>query len=402
MNRYSEVENYILQNWDGTVRSQPVAEGNLLALPYPFTVPCITGAFNEMYYWDTYFTNRGLLLSGRLELAKHNCENIAHMIRTYGYMPNGTRTFYIGRSQPPYFALMVADVFEKTGDKKWLAEMFEVAQKEYDFWMTKRIAPNGLNRYGSDYADEYYTEFIMQIAPRIELDSSRDMLEAGRHYVAEAESGWDFNPRFGGYCLHYNPVDLNSLLYRYECLFADFAECLDQPSAEWREKAVLRAERMHMMEDPETGVMYDYNYVTNCRSEVMSAASFWPYWVGIKTESTGIDALLKALELPYGITATVPTAGNYQWGYGKAWAPLADVVIMALDSLCLKEDALRVACKYADMITDCFEQTGGLWEKYDAITGEVVQACEYETPQMMGWTAGAFLAAVAYIKRSKM
>ena len=109
MNRYKEVESYIFQNWDGTVRSQPVAEDNLLALPYPFTVSCITGAFNEMYYWDTYFTNRGLLLSGRLELAKHNCENIAHMIRTYGYMPNGTRTFYIGRSQPPYFALMVAD-----------------------------------------------------------------------------------------------------------------------------------------------------------------------------------------------------------------------------------------------------------------------------------------------------
>ena len=160
MDNYEEVRSYILQNRDGTVRSQPVAEGNLLALPYPFTVPCITGAFNEMYYWDTYFTNRGLLLSGRLDLAKHKCENIAHMIRTYGYMPNGTRTFYLGRSQPPYFALMVEDVYEVLQEDHWLAEMYDVACQKYDFWMTRRIAPNGLNCYGSEYPEEYYCEFL--------------------------------------------------------------------------------------------------------------------------------------------------------------------------------------------------------------------------------------------------
>lgn len=226
-------------------------------------------------------------------------------------------------------------------------------------------------------------------------------MEAGRDYVAEAESGWDFNPRFNGYCTQFNPVDLNSLLYRYETLLASFTEKLNKGAMVWKMRALARVKRMRVMEDPETGVMYDYNYVTNCRSEVISAASFWPYWVGIKMEPTGIDILLEALELPYGITVTVPTAGNYQWGYGKAWAPLADVVIMALDSLGLKEDAMRVAHKYVDLIANCFAKTGALWEKYDAMTGEVVEACEYETPQMMGWTAGAYLSALTYITENE-
>lgn len=398
MNRYQEIERYICLHWDETVRFQPVADGSLLALPYPFTVPCMKGAFNEMYYWDTYFTNRGLLLSGRVELAKQNCENIAHLIKVYGYMPNGSRTFYIGRSQPPYFALMVADIYEVLQDDLWLSQMYEVICREYNFWMTKRIAPNGLNCYGSDYTEEYYREFMEQIATRIELDASRDTVEAGRSYVAEAESGWDFNPRFGGYCTQYNPVDLNSLLYRYEVLLASFAEQLGQDATAWEEKAKMRKEHMEVMQDPDTGVMYDYNYVTGCRSQVLSAASIWPYWVGIKSEQTGVSQLLSCLELPYGITATVPTAGNYQWGYGKAWAPITLVVIEALDRIGLQDDAVRIAAKYVHMIADNYEQTGGLWEKYDARTGKVVIGSEYETPQMMGWTAGAYLQAIQYCK----
>lgn len=401
MERYNAVEKYILQNWNKTVRRQPVADGSLLPLPYPFTVPCMEGAFNEMYYWDTYFTNRGLLLSGQIELAKNNCENIAHMIKTYGYMPNGSRTHYIGRSQPPYFALMVADLYEVMKSDTWLADMFEVAKQEYDFWMKERIAPNGLNCYGSQYSEQYYYDFVEQIRSRIELDPERDVLQAGRDYVAEAESGWDFNPRFNGHCTQYNPVDLNALLYRYECLFASFSEHLGTDSAVWKNRAGLRKERMKCMENPNLGHLYDYNFEMKSRSEVLSAASIWPYWVGLITDDNKIASLLDKLELPYGITATEPVSGVYQWGYGKAWAPITLVTIEALDSIGAKTDAVRIATKYCNLIADNFSCTGGLWEKYDAISGEVVRGCEYETPEMMGWTAGAFLFALSYLRSTK-
>lgn len=69
-----------------------------------------------MYYWDTYFTNIGLLLSGKVEQAINNTENIAYLIERYGKMPNGSRTFYLNRSQPPFFSQAVRDIFEVTGD----------------------------------------------------------------------------------------------------------------------------------------------------------------------------------------------------------------------------------------------------------------------------------------------
>jgi alpha,alpha-trehalase len=40
-----------------------------------------------------------------------------------------------------------------------------------------------------------------------------------------------------------------------------------------------------------------------------------------------------------------------------------------------------------------FAVTGDLWEKYNAHVGTIEVQDEYEMPAMMGWTAGAYLAA---------
>ena len=111
----TNVKAFILKNWDKTVRTNTENQGDLIGLPKPYTVPCIEGTFQEMYYWDTYFTNIGLLLSGKVEQAINNTENIAYLIERYGKMPNGSRTFYLNRSQPPFFSQAVRDIFEVTG-----------------------------------------------------------------------------------------------------------------------------------------------------------------------------------------------------------------------------------------------------------------------------------------------
>ena len=394
-----KVAQFIFANWKKTIRYTPIDEDGRIGMPYPFTVPGMDGAFNELYYWDTFFTNRGLLLSERIDLAINNCEDIASLIERFGYMPNGSRTFYIGRSQPPYFALMARDVFEKTGDLAWFSCMLKTAEKEYDFWMTKRCAEGELNHYGSDYDDEYYSKFFSEIATRVGQQTGRDSVEAGRCYAAEAESGWDFNPRFEGRCPDYAPVDLTSLLYMYEKIFQQFSqELIDRDSAGWKQRAEKRKKLMESrMKDKNTGILYDYDQVKKRRSEVLSAASFWPYFVGISTEKEGLFVMLDALELPYGITATVQAPGNHQWGYGKAWAPIAMVAVEALDHAGMEKEAVRVAQKYVDLIARNYERTGGLWEKYDAITGEVVRGSEYETPRMLGWTAGVYLWAMKRI-----
>lgn len=99
----TKVKAFILENWNKTVRTNTADEGSLIGLPEPYTVPCIEGTFQEMYYWDTYFTNIGLILSGKIEQAICNTENMAYLIEKYGKMPNGNRTFYLNRSQPPFF-----------------------------------------------------------------------------------------------------------------------------------------------------------------------------------------------------------------------------------------------------------------------------------------------------------
>lgn len=83
---------YIDKNFDLCVHENTQDTGNLIGMPKPYTVPCVGGAFQEMYYWDTYFANVGLILCGKLEQAKNNVDDMLYMVERFGYMPNGNRT----------------------------------------------------------------------------------------------------------------------------------------------------------------------------------------------------------------------------------------------------------------------------------------------------------------------
>ena len=115
------VTQYIRRNLSKTIRFRREDDGTLLGLPEPYTVPCADEMFLEMYYWDTYFTNVGLLAAGMEKLAKSNTENLLYLADRYGFVPNGSRTYYLCRSQPPYLAHMAADVYEHFRDKDWLS-----------------------------------------------------------------------------------------------------------------------------------------------------------------------------------------------------------------------------------------------------------------------------------------
>ena len=67
---------YIKTHLSETIRNHTKSEGTLIGLPKPYTVPCADKAFQEMYYWDTYFTNVGLLVCGEEELARNNVEDL--------------------------------------------------------------------------------------------------------------------------------------------------------------------------------------------------------------------------------------------------------------------------------------------------------------------------------------
>ena len=115
-----KIEKFVLESIDKTVRYSPNDEGTLVGLPFKYTVPCVGDHFQEIYYWDTYFSNVGMIMVGKVEYAKSNIDNMLWMVEKFGHMPNGNRTYYLNRSQPPFLSKMVRDVFTVTGDKEWL------------------------------------------------------------------------------------------------------------------------------------------------------------------------------------------------------------------------------------------------------------------------------------------
>ena len=137
-------------------------------------MPCADGIFNELYYWDTYFANKALFAFGNVDQAKNNVLNILYLIDRFGYMPNGNRTFFLKRSQPPYAAMMVDDVYRVTNDKDFLRTSFLILEKEYEFWMTKRVSENGLNHFGTE---EDKPEAAIKICPLTKIRLS-DIIKA--------------------------------------------------------------------------------------------------------------------------------------------------------------------------------------------------------------------------------
>ena len=391
------VMKYISENIDKTLRFNDKNDGTLFGVPKPYNVPCVKDSFDELYYWDTYFLNKGLIALGKIGQAKNNCLDIKYLIDQFGYMPNGNRTFFMGASQPPYFAMMVDDVFAVTQDKEFLKDALGTIKKEYSFWMTKRVCENGLNVYGSDRTPEAHAVFFREIArERLGLADSSDETYAGANYAAEAESGWDFNPRFGGKCTEFNPIDLNCNLYEYEVLIGRFEKLLDISDGEiWKGKARLRAGKINeLLWDEERKIYCDYCYVCKSVSTVASAAAFWPYWFGVAPDNrkSGAKNLFKLLDVPFGIAATEQVKNNiFQWSYPAVWAPLQLGAYMGLKNAEQSALAESVAEKYLRLVSDNFIKTGDLWEKFNGENGSVYKSSEYETPKMMGWTAGVYL-----------
>ena len=393
------VKEYIRDNIGKTIRTNLEDKSDLIGLPYPYTVPCADGIFQEMYYWDTYFTNVGLLEFGMAEQAKNNTDNVLYMIERYGFMPNGSRTYYLSRSQPPYASLMVKDVYNHFKDIEWLGKAYKTLEKEYEFWQTKRITPNGLNYYGTNNAlDDFrintlYEDFQKRAGKR--FDKEENKLEIAQTVCTFVESGWDCNNRFEKDGFAYNPVCLNSLLFGLEKNMADFAEILDNDEQQiWQERAEKRKQKMEKyMLNPQNGLFMDWNFKEQRFSPVVSAASLYPLFVKLRDDASNEIPLINKLLLKYGVTCSIADDYEFplmQWDYPNVWPPIQFIAYRACENYAVDEHKNKIAQAYVSLIERSMKKTGNLWEKYDGNTGEVTSN-EYEAPIMLGWTAGVYI-----------
>lgn len=403
------VSDFINENWDKCVRYEPEDRDTFIGLPYPYIVPTCSGKFQEMYYWDTYFACEGLIISGKTDLAKNCADDMAFLINKFGFVPNGSRTTYLSRSQPPYFCMLVRSVFDQTKDMNWLKEMYAAAEKEYGFWQRERMTGTGLNRYGCAKLGEKETKDVCDYIQRrfsngIDEKIYKDKTDFAENIIAECESGWDFNPRFSLKCKNYIPVDLNSNLYKYEKNMASFSRFLKNGREdEWEEKSEKRKELMNKY--LWNGEYFaDYDTENERKGSLFSAAAFHPLWAGAAAgeQAKSVFSHLYKTELEYGVAACEKTAAalNFQWAYPNAWAPLQFITVFGLDAYGFKDAALRIAKKYVSSVERIFETTGNLWEKYNASDGTINVVNEYDMPPMLGWTAGVYLVCEKFISEN--
>jgi len=189
--------------WTVLKRTPQVHGGTLIPLPYPYIVP--GGRFREVFYWDSYFTLLGLQVSGQVDLIQSMVDNFAYLIDQLGFIPNGNRSYFLGRSQPPFFVLMVELLAEIKGEEV-LTTYLPQLEKEYAFWMdgadNLTIRKNShrrvvrlddgaiLNRYwdDKDYARPEAFFEDSNVAKR----SGKSLEIVQRHLRSACESGWDF------------------------------------------------------------------------------------------------------------------------------------------------------------------------------------------------------------------
>jgi alpha,alpha-trehalase len=399
--------------WDVLTRRSTTVPlySSLLPLPQPYVVP--GGRFREMYYWDSYFTMLGLGASGRQDLIENMVADFAHLIDTYGHVPNGARTYYLSRSQPPFFfamlALMSADD-PAAGDAKYLPQL----RREYAFWMDgeRSLRPGQayrrvvalhdgavLNRYWDDSdapRDESYREDT-----ELAQQGKRPAAKMYREIRAAAESGWDFSSRWFADgrtrttldTTEIVPIDLNSLLYGMELAIRRGCERSgeDACAQEFKQRAARRRAAIDRnLWDP-SGAYLDYRWTRQRRVPRVSAATLYPLFVGLasphQAAAVAVTARRRLLE-PGGVVATPLNTGQ-QWDSPNGWAPLQWIAVSGLRDYGYRAIAQTIACRWLSNVEDVYQHTGKLVEKYNVVElGRSGGGGEYPTQDGFGWTNG--------------
>lgn len=385
--------------------------GSLIPLPHKYIVP--GGRFREVYYWDSYFTMLGLKESGRTDLMQNILDNFAYLINTYGFIPNGNRTYYLTRSQPPFFSLMVQLLME-SGGPAVLTRYRDALEKEYQFWMKGAAGnvtqahvvhlPNGvvLNRYwdrGDWPREEAWTEDI-----RTAAQSGRQPASAVYHELRSgAESGWDFSSRWlaDGQTLgsiHVTdiiPVDLNCLLYNLEELLATAWQGNAAKTAFYHGAAIRRKNAIQQYcWDRKTGWFYDYDFVAHKHTNSMNLAGMYPLFFKIarKGQADSASRVLRREFLRPGGLVTTATQTGQQWDMPNGWAPLQWVSMSGLQHYQQDTLAEAIAQRWVRLNEKTFHNTGKLLEKYNVsdttLTGG---GGEYPNQDGFGWTNGVLL-----------
>jgi alpha,alpha-trehalase len=412
------VESHIASVWPLLIRvaRKPAPYSSLLYIPHPYVVP--GGRFREFYYWDSYFTMLGLKLDGHAGAARGLVDDFAYFIDRYGFVPNGARSYYLSRSQPPFFYLMAGLMGSDTiGEQvKYLREM----RREHAYWMqdSNRLRagqsrehcvamPDGsiLNRYWDALAtprDESFREDVL-----LARSSNRAVGPIYRDIRSAAESGWDFSSRWlsDGRTLKsirttaIVPIDLNALLYGLERAIATACQRVGDADCERHFAAAAKRRASAMNRYLWDGVhnrYVDYDAGAGRAIDRLSAATLYPLFVGLAApdQAASVAATVQAeLIKPGGLVTTTASTGQ-QWDAPNGWPPLQWIAVAAFDNYGMHTMAHDLARRWVDTVKRVYVETGRILEKYDVESIRPGGGGEYPLQDGFGWTNGVTRALI--------
>ncbi|WP_267221793.1 alpha,alpha-trehalase TreA [Novosphingobium clariflavum] len=390
----------------------PPPGSSALPLPAAYVVP--GGRFREPYYWDSYFTMLGLKADGRRDLVESMIDDFVSLIERYGHIPNGARTYYLSRSQPPFFALML-DLSEQA-DPAVRARRLAALRKEYAYWMAGEACaktgkkpcarvvpmPDGslLNRYWDDRdtpRDESFAEDRATAAKA----SSRPAADTYRDLRAGAESGWDFSSRWLTdpqdlatiRTAAIVPIDLNALIWAMETRIAKgCAEAADQSC---QREFTRRADARKAAVDRYLWLAKESRYADWSRDDgkptaVLSSAALYPLFVGMASpaQAKAVAATTRGKLVAPGGLRTTGTHTGQQWDAPNGWAPLQWVAVDGLGRYDEQDLARDIAGRWIKTVSVTYNETGKMLEKYDVEEQRPGGGGEYPLQDGFGWTNG--------------
>ncbi|TCV93016.1 alpha,alpha-trehalase TreA [Biostraticola tofi] len=390
---------------------------SLLALPHDYVVP--GGRFREAYYWDSYFTMLGLAESDKWDVVQQMTDNFAHEIDLYGLIPNGNRSYYLTRSQPPFFALMVDLLASREGEQVFLKYLPQI-KREYGYWMKNSagLKPGEasdrvvcmsdgalLNRYWDDYDTPRTESYLDDIITAGEA-SHRPAAKVYRDLRAGAASGWDYSSRWFDDPMELSsirtteilPVDLNALMYQVEHILAKVSVLAgDQPAAsEYSQLAERRRKAVNdHLWDEAAGYYSDYDWQHGKLRDHLTAAMVFPLYTQIATpeRAARISEVVRTHLLKEGGLMTTLNVSGQQWDAPNGWAPLQWVAVEGFRNYGDETLARDIALSFLGNVQRLFDNQHKLVEKY-VVDGNGLGGGgggEYPLQDGFGWTNGVTL-----------
>jgi len=405
--------------WPVLTRSAQQANqwDSLLPLPKPYVVP--GGRFREVYYWDSYFTMLGLAESGHWDRVQDMVDNFAWELDKYGHIPNGNRSYYLSRSQPPFFSMMVSLLATHQGEGTYSRYLPQL-QKEYDGWMAgadgvaagtasrsvvKLKDGTVLNRYW-DERDVPRTESYMDDIATAEKAKGRDRAELYRDLRAGAASGWDFSSRWFDkpgdlstiHTTRIAPVDLNALMFHLEKTLAKASrEAKDDAAAQRYDALAERRQQAinRYLWDEKQGWYADYDWQNARIRPQLTAAALFPLYLQAATDERAhrtADAVQRHLLKEGGLVTTTVNSGQ-QWDAPNGWAPLQWVAVEGLNHYGKPALAKEIGMRFLQNVQTTWNKEHKLVEKY-VVEGSDLGGGgggEYPLQDGFGWTNGVTL-----------